>query len=315
MKNWVSAIKRSTGYADLTDIYEVKEKLGNGKFGLVRLGIHKQTGRKVAIKIMNKKDMNNQDLELVKTEIEILKICQHPNIIQLYDVFENLEFIYIIMEHCSGGDLFSYIEKRGFRLPEPRASQIIHKLCTAVYFIHSYGIVHRDLKPENILMTDSSDDADIRLLDFGLSKIIGPTQNCNEPYGTLSYVAPEVLLEHPYTKAVDLWSIGVTTYLLLAGSLPFDHESSEREIARQTIHDTVPWGSIWKRLTPEAKGFVDNLLTKDPLKRMNITDVLEHPWIQKNNKSTLPEIRRKSHDSHNSTFKLYSSIDETNTNN
>jgi len=93
--NWVRLIRRVTGYQNLNDIYEVKERLGNGKFGLVRLGIHKQTGRKVAVKIMNKKDMNNQDLELVKTEIEILKICQHPYIIRLYDVFENLEFIYI----------------------------------------------------------------------------------------------------------------------------------------------------------------------------------------------------------------------------
>jgi serine/threonine protein kinase len=94
-KQWVSSIKRAIGFADLNDLYEVKEKLGNGKFGLVRLGIHKQTGRKVAIKIMTKKDMTNQDLELVKTEIDILKICQHPNIIKLYDIFENQDYIYI----------------------------------------------------------------------------------------------------------------------------------------------------------------------------------------------------------------------------
>jgi serine/threonine protein kinase len=89
------------------------------------------------------------------------------------------------MEYCSGGDLFSYIEKRGFRLPETRANQIIHKLCAGVFYIHSYGIVHRDLKPENILMTDNTETADIRLLDFGLSKIIGPNEYCTEPYGTL----------------------------------------------------------------------------------------------------------------------------------
>jgi serine/threonine protein kinase len=94
-QNWVSVIKRATGYADLNDIFEVREKLGNGNFGLVRLGIHKHTGRKVAIKIMTKKDMDNKDLELVKTEIDILKICQHPNIIKLYDVFENVDYIYI----------------------------------------------------------------------------------------------------------------------------------------------------------------------------------------------------------------------------
>ena len=89
------------------------------------------------------------------------------------------------MEYCSGNDLFSYLQKRGFKIPEGRASRIIHKLATSVYYIHSFGIVHRDLKPENILMTDNTDDADIRLLDFGLSKIIGPTQLCREPYGTL----------------------------------------------------------------------------------------------------------------------------------
>jgi 5'-AMP-activated protein kinase catalytic alpha subunit len=184
-KEWIAYIRMSTGYSNLTDIYEVKEKLGNGKFGLVRLGVHKLTQRKVAVKIMSKKQMSNQDLELVRTEIEILKVCQHPNIIRLYDVFENHDHIYIIMEHCGGGDLFSYIEERGFKLPEKRAAEIIHKLSTAIFYLHSYGIAHRDLKPENILMTDNTDEADLRLVDFGLSKIIGPNEFCNEPFGTL----------------------------------------------------------------------------------------------------------------------------------
>ena len=89
------------------------------------------------------------------------------------------------MEYCSGEDLFSYIEKRNFKLNESRAAQIIHKLSTAVFYLHSYGITHRDLKPENILMTDQTDEADIRLVDFGLSKIIGPNETCDEPFGTL----------------------------------------------------------------------------------------------------------------------------------
>ncbi len=89
------------------------------------------------------------------------------------------------MEYCSGGDLFGYLECRGFKLPESRAAEIIHKLCMAIYYIHSFGIVHRDLKPENILMTDTSDNADIRLLDFGLSIILGPNDFCHDPFGTL----------------------------------------------------------------------------------------------------------------------------------
>jgi serine/threonine protein kinase len=299
-------IRKSIGYANLTDIYEVKEKLGNGKFGLVRLGIHKETGRKVAVKIMSKKDMTNQDLELVKTEIEILKIAQHPNIIRLYDIFENADFIYIIMEHCAGGDLFSYIEKRGFRMPEPFAANVINKLATAVYYLHSYGIAHRDLKPENILMTDNTENADIRLLDFGLSKIIGPNETCNDPFGTLSYVAPEILLEKPYTKAVDIWSIGIITFLLLVGYLPFDDEKSEREIARQTIHEPVPFkSSVWKKNTPDSKTFVENLLNKDPNKRMQIKEVLDHPWLQRFNKTKIAEQRRGSKDVKTSHFKLY----------
>lgn len=95
LKGWIQMIRKAIGYESLTDLYEVRQKLGNGKFGLVRLGVHKQTGRKVAVKVMNKKEMNNQDLELVKTEIEIMKVCQQPNIIRLYDVFENLDYMYI----------------------------------------------------------------------------------------------------------------------------------------------------------------------------------------------------------------------------
>ena len=117
-------------------------------------------------------------------------------------------------------------------------------------------------------MTDATDDADIRLLDFGLSKIIGPTEKCTEPYGTLSYVAPEVLREKPYGFAVDLWSIGIITYLLLCGFLPFDDENSEREIARQTIQDPVPYPpQVWSKLSPEAKSFVEGLLKKKPEER------------------------------------------------
>ena len=99
-ENWIKSIRKVTGYENLTDIYDIKEKLGNGKFGLVRLGIHKKSQRKVAVKVMSKKDMNNQDLELVKTEIEILKISQHPFIIRLYDIFENLDYIYISKIYC-----------------------------------------------------------------------------------------------------------------------------------------------------------------------------------------------------------------------
>ena len=228
---WVTAIKGVVGYANLLDFYEMRESLGKGKFGIVRSGIHKKTGKKVAIKVMKKNAMSQLDVELVKQEIEILKICQHPNLLHMLDVFENTEYIYIVTELLEGGDLFAYLEKRKFKVPEQRASKIIHSLAAGLYYLHSYGIVHRDLKPENILMVDKTENSDVKIVDFGLSKMIGPTQQCSEPFGTLAYVAPEVLLQKPYGKAVDVWGLGILAFLMLMGSLPFDNED-DREVAQ-----------------------------------------------------------------------------------
>ena len=290
---WFEKLNLAVQNKSLFDKYEVKQKIGKGKFGLVKCGINKETNKQVAIKIMAKKNMDKSDLELAKVEIDILKISQHPNIIKLYDIYENENYIYIIMEYCSGGDLLSYFEYYEYQLKETKVCEIIHKLSMAIYFLHSYGIVHRDLKPENILMTDLTPEADIRLLDFGLSKIIGNEEKCTEPYGTLSFVAPEVLQRKPYDKSVDLWSIGIITFLLLCGYLPFDDKHSEREIARQTIQDPVPFeNKIWSKYTPEARTFVEGLLQKKPEKRYSIKELLEHPWIKKMDK--VPNKRRDS---------------------
>ena len=303
-KIWFDKLNTAIENKSLFDKYEVKQKIGKGKFGLVKLGINKESKEKVAIKIMTKKNMDKSDLELAKVEIDILKIAQHPNIIKLYDVFENEHHIYIIMEYCSGGDLLSYFESHNYVLPESKVCEIIHKLSMAVYYLHSYGIVHRDLKPENILMTDSKLTADIRLLDFGLSKIIGNDEKCTEPYGTLTFVAPEVLQGKPYDKSVDLWSIGIITFLLLCGYLPFDDQHSEREIARQTINDPVPFEyKIWNKFSPEAKIFVNGLLQKKPEKRYTIKEVLEHPWIKKMDK--IPEKRKDIGNNNKSQFGVY----------
>jgi serine/threonine protein kinase len=318
---WVESIRKVVNYSNINDLYEIKGTLGKGKFGKVKLGVHKQSGKQVAIKIINKNFLEGVDLEQIKSEIDILKIAKHPNIIKLYDVYENEKYIYIIMEYCLGGDLFSYIEKRNFKLSEERAAEIIHKLCTAVYFLHQYGIVHRDLKPENILMMDKTDNADIRLVDFGLGKMLGPGEKCNDPFGTFSYVAPEVLEEKEYDFKVDLFAIGIITYLLVAGFLPFDDENSEKEIARQTVYEPTPFPKkIWNNISPEAKMFVDNLLNKDPDKRMNLGEVLQHKWFGKfinNGGNNLNENsvfnRRKSKDlSGGDKFLAFSTTDNEN---
>ena len=307
-KEWVEKLKIATGYTNLLEIYDVKHKLGKGKFGLVKLGIDKKTGQKVAIKIMNKNSMDSSDLELVRTEIEILKVCQHPNIIRLYNVFENADYLYIIMEYCSGGDLFTYLEKREFKVPEKRASTIIHQMATAVYYMHSFGVVHRDLKPENVLMINSDDNSDIRILDFGLSKILGPYEKCDEPYGTLTYCAPEIIVDEPYAKAVDLWSLGIMTYLMVSGKLPFNSED-ENEIARQVVYDEPNYdrNPVWKKISSECVDFIKRLLEKDQNKRMTIKELLEHKWIKKYDENKLSE-KRKSVDGDKKDFEFYSSF-------
>ena len=305
----ISKLKNIINYTDINENYQFDKKIGTGKFADVYKAVHIHTKRIVAIKVMEKERMTIRDMELVKTEMDVLKICQHPNICKLYDILEDEDHIYLVIEYCSGKDLYAYIEKRGYKLPEKRVNDIIHKVCTALFYLHSYGIIHRDLKPENILMTDDTDNADVKLFDFGLSKILGPTDKCTEPFGTISYVAPEVLLENPYDKSADMWSLGVLTYLLLCGCLPFDDEFSEKEIARQTIDDPVPYyPKLWKKISKEAKNFVEMLLQKEPEKRMDIKQCLEHDWIQKYTVKGLKNyfIENKKQ---TSIFKLYATIE------
>ncbi|CAI2385119.1 unnamed protein product [Moneuplotes crassus] len=306
---WVAKIKKAIGYAHLYDYYEVKHAIGKGKFGTIKLGVHLKTGKKVAIKIMRKKNMSMQDIVMQKREIEILKICQHPSIIRLLDLFENHDYIYIVMEYCKGGDLFTYLEKRNFKIPESKASELSHSITTGIFYLHSFGIAHRDLKPENILMTDDSDDATPKLVDFGLSKIIGPKETCNDPFGTLSYVAPEVLLQKPYDKSVDLWSLGVIIYLLISGTLPFDDED-DREIARQTLQDEPDFSyKIWKKKDKATIELVSSLLEKEKDDRMDLSSVLQHPWIL-NKSEKIALQRRNSGDSSAAKFKAFAMTED-----
>ena len=257
--DWVQALKYDLGYSNFNDYYQFTKVMGKGKFGLVRLAIHKKTGKEVAVKTVKKDGINTDEFELIRREIEILKLCQHPNIIRLLDIFENIKFIYIVQEYMEGGDLLSYLERSYFTISEDRVRNIIHSLATALYYLHSYGIVHRDLKPENILMNDNSLDSGIKLVDFGLSKMIGPEEKCDEPFGTILYVAPEILFEKEYDKSVDLWSLGAITYLLLVGALPFDGKS-EREIASHIKHDEPNFGfQEWLTISKEAIDFVSSI--------------------------------------------------------
>ena len=306
-QKWSQCLKIATKYSNLNDVFEIKETLGSGSFSLVKLGINKITKEKVAVKIMNKEKMNTTRLESARTEIEIMKICQHPNIIHFIDSNETEDKIYIFMEFCEGGTLYNFLKDRNFILNEDLAVNIVHKICMAVYYFHSFGITHRDLKPENILMTSNDDNADIRILDFGLSKIIGPNEKCSEPYGTIIYCAPEIIQDYPYTKNVDSWSIGVITYIMLYGNLPFFDKNRSKLVRLITRENPIFKGP--KQVSEEAKNFVQRLLIKDQNKRMNIKEALEHKWFLKYNKDFI-NYRMKNKDKKN-VFELYTSLNMT----
>lgn len=176
-------------------------------------------------------------------------MCQHTNIIKLLDLFESNTHYHIVLEYMQGKDLFDYIAKRGYSLPEERAKFVIYQILQGVKYLHRFGIVHRDLKLENIMMSNSTDRAIPKIVDFGLSKIIGPNETATEPFGTLGYVAPEVLKKQPYSFSCDMWSIGCILYALISGSLPFDN-NNQKELMRMTMDDQLKFDlPIWDMIS------------------------------------------------------------------
>ena len=278
---FIETIKQSIGYMNFFDFYEMQTDLGQGRFGKVKLGVHKRTNQHVAIKIMKKSEMTEIDGELVKNEIDIMKLCHHPNIIRLLDHFENGDFIFIVMEYLSGGDLDSYLRKQKTLFTEEKVASIIYQIASGIKYLHQYGIVHRDLKPENIMLTEPNDNGKVKIMDFGLSKIMGPQEKSNDGFGTINFVAPEVLLRTPYNKSVDIWSIGVMIYYMLSGQLPFDDPSDNDEvIAKMTVFNEVEFPKqFFEKRSPLVIDLISKCLIKDPEKRITIDNILNHEWF------------------------------------
>lgn len=176
--------------------------------------------------------MGEKQLEQARTEIETLKICQHKNIMRLYEVFENADNIYLILEFLGGGNLYNYAKEHSFRLDESTIKGIVKSIAEALNYLHTYGIIHRDIKADNIVLETLLDNSDVKLVDFGLAKILEPNELATEAVGTLCYAAPEILLGSKYNKSVDMWSLGVLLYWLFTGSLPFSPDLQEKEIVR-----------------------------------------------------------------------------------
>ena len=283
-ENFTQKLKEAFGYLNFFDYYEMLDDLGEGIFGSVKLGVEKKTKERVAIKIIKKKKAKQSDIELVRTEIDVMKLCHHPNVVHLLDHFENAEYIFIVMEYIRGGRLTDYMKEKKFNFTEKRAAELIYEIAVGVKYLHKYGIIHRDLKPDNIMLTEANDKGHIKIMDFGLSKILGKKEKTSDGFGTLTFVSPEVLIRKPYNKEIDIWSIGVILYLMLSGDLPFDdEEDDEQKIAKSIVFNEVEFPQ--KKFGNKSKEVIDLIkrcLTKEPKDRIKVDEIIKSDWIKAN---------------------------------
>lgn len=274
--------KQNSAYqAEFFKIYDLKEVIGVGSTGTCHRCKRKSDSREFACKIIDKRQIEAKFTGLLDqfyTEIRVLKDLKHPNVIELEDVFETADRIFIVMEMMSGGELFDYVVEKG-TLSETEASVIVRKITSAIAHMHSKSIIHRDLKPENLLLTEKGSGAEVKLIDFGLAKIMSDSV-AHSFLGTRGYLAPEMLQRNSYNKAIDIWALGIIVFVLLCGCLPFDDDSSritsDVVIKKKFTLRFPRWAS---NLSDPAKDLLTKLLDVDPKTRITADEALAHPWV------------------------------------
>jgi len=264
---------------ELKKKYEIdKGTLGTGNFATVKKAKKKENGVMYAVKIIDKSKV--EDMGDIEREIEIMGCIDHPNVINLFEVFDEPKKMNLIMELVTGGELFDRIVAKGSYTEKDAANNML-TLCTALDYLHAKKIVHRDLKPENILLKDPSENSDIKIADFGLARLINNKEMMKTACGTPGYVAPEVLQNKGYDSgAVDIWSAGVILYILLCGFPPFYEEELPAlfdQILKGRYDFPSPW---WDNISTKAKALVREMLTVDPKKRISASQVSQHVWMQ-----------------------------------
>ncbi|XP_072137156.1 calcium/calmodulin-dependent protein kinase type IV [Mobula birostris] len=259
----------------LGDYYNVEAELGRGATSVVFQCRQKGTEKSYAVKMLKK----TIDKKIVRTEIGILLRLSHPNIIRLKEIFETPLEINLVLELVTGGELFDRIVERGY-YSEKDAADVVRQILEAVAYLHQNGIVHRDLKPENLLYASPAPDALLKIADFGLSKIVEEQVTMKTVCGTPGYCAPEILRGHAYGPEVDMWSVGVVTYILLCGFEPFYDERGDQFMYKRILncdYDFVsPW---WDEVSHNAKDLVRKLILLDPKKRLTTYQALQHQWV------------------------------------
>lgn len=266
---------------DIESIFSFDKKIGEGSFGKVFLVRERCSGLTRVCKVINR-SLSNMSLEQIEAEVAVLKSLDHPNIIKIFEVYEDNEHMYIIMENCGGGELFERIHEavsKGFRLSERYVAHVMRQIMAALAYFHSRNIVHKDLKPENILMQEKSHHSSIKIIDFGLAEIFKSVDDhSSHAAGTVLYMAPEVFLRDITTEC-DVWSAGVVMYFLLAGTLPFTGKSI-KEVRNNVLNTEPKYDEDCIHITPEGINLLQLMLQKDPTQRPTAREVLSHPWFR-----------------------------------
>ncbi|CAF4210161.1 unnamed protein product [Rotaria sp. Silwood2] len=265
--------------------YDVANKLGEGSFGTVYRVKNKETNLFYAMKTIAKKPGNKFKASSLDNEVKLLKEVNHPNLIQLHEVLESSQNLYLIVELCEGGELGMHLKKIG-PLPEETVKQIMSKLVSALYYLHKMDIVHRDLKLENILLKNTpkskTDEFDIRVTDFGLSskKSITNTDSLFNDYcGTPLYMAPEILDNKNYSALCDVWALGIIMYYLICGRHPYV-ANDERRLLEIIRSQKLRYDSEkFKNLSSEGLDFLQGMLVYDTVHRRTMGELTVHPWL------------------------------------
>ncbi|XP_040024009.1 serine/threonine-protein kinase BRSK2 isoform X4 [Gasterosteus aculeatus] len=258
-------------HANYVGPYRLEKTLGKGQTGLVKLGIHCVTCQKVAIKIVNREKLSESVLMKVEREIAILKLIEHPHVLKLHDVYENKKYLYLVLEHVSGGELFDYLVKKG-RLTPKEARKFFRQIMSALDFCHSHSICHRDLKPENLLLDEKNN---IRIADFGMASLqVGDSlleTSCGSPH----YACPEVIRGEKYDgRKADVWSCGVILFALLVGALPFDDDNL------RNLLEKVKLGVFHMPhfIPPDCQNLLRGMIEVDATKRLTLEQIQKHTW-------------------------------------
>lgn len=257
-------------------MYRLGKTIGKGSYGKVRLGTHSETGKQVAIKIVQYSTAKSK--KQLEREIDIISKLQHPNIVRLLEVLREEDNIYLILEFVGGGELFDYIMGRG-RINEKMGRKFFRQMVSAVGHCHQNGICHRDIKPENLILDE---EGNVKINDFGLSNFYTPGSLLSSFCGSPIYAAPEIMAEKKYHgPSADVWSLGIVLYAMVVGQLPW--RMDERGIIRD-VNDlvrarfTVPPSAAISR---ECEDLIRKMVVADPDERLSLEEVASHPWVMK----------------------------------